>query len=466
MTSLDLLVRGGTVVTGGGSRRADVGVLGGWIEAIEAPGVLPEAAAERSVDAEGLLVLPGVVDVHTHTRVATDAQPDRFFQDSVAAAHGGTTTFLSFNNPGTGISEGAQRTLRSGIDEWLLRTAGDSAIDYGLSAVITAQQEDPAGDLEHAIRRGIPTLKAFMVYDFGIEPGRLRTMLSAVAQAGGMLELHCEDPTLLQRGIASLERTGRTRPADHAASRPVEVEAAGTAAAVGWARQDGQPLYVVHLSCREALWPAVAAKREGARVFVESCPHFLALDDSRYRTPDHEAIAAVVSPPLRSPDQRDALWRGLGDGSIDVIATDHVPDRLAVEKRYVGQPFTTISNGAPGIETLLAIVYSEGVAAGRISVERMVEVLCTAPARLFGLRHKGAIQVGRDADLVLFDPLARRTIHALDLHHTSDYTPYEGMRVRGAVRRVMVRGQDVIHEGRFVGRRGFGRYQARALEPR
>jgi dihydropyrimidinase len=459
------VVRGGTVVTPLGSRPADVLIAGGWIEAIEAPGVVTPRDTDRIVDASGLLVLPGVIDVHTHTRVATDQEPDRFFQDSVAAAYGGTTTFLSFNNPGTGISASAQRSLRAGIDEWILRTAGDSAIDYGLSAVITAQQEDPLGDLEHAIRRGVPTLKAFMVYDFGIEPARLRAMLGKVAEHGGLLELHCEDRRRLEREIDTLVRAGRIRPADHAASRPVGVEAAGTAEAVGWARDDHAPLYVVHLSCEDALRPAVAARAAGAHVYVETCPHFLTLDDSRYEGSDEDAIRVVVSPPLRPTRDRDALWAGLADGSIDVVATDHVPDRLAAEKHYVGQPFTQISNGAPGIETLLPLVYSEGVAAGQITIERMVEVLSATPARLFGLRHKGAIAVGRDADLVLLDPLATRTIHALDLHHSSDYTPYEGMLVHGAVRHVMVRGEDVIRQGRFVGRRGHGRYQDRVLAP-
>ncbi len=460
------VVRGGTVVTSGGSRAADVLIEGGWIERVEEPAVLPMGGADRVVDATGLLVLPGVIDVHTHTRVASDEEPDRFFQDSVAAAYGGTTTFLSFNNPGTGISDAAQRTLRAGIDEWILRTAGDSAIDYGLSAVITAQQDDPMGDLEHAIRRGVPTLKAFMVYDFGIGPKRLRPMLGKVAERGGLLELHCEDRRHLETEIGRLVRAGRTRPADHAASRPEFVEGTGTAEAAGWARDDHAPLYVVHLSCDEALRPATAARRSGARVYVETCPHFLTLDNSRYQGSDEEAIRSVVSPPLRSTRQQAVLWAGLADGSIDVVATDHVPDRIAVEKRYAGQPFTDISNGAPGIETLLSLVYSEGVAEGRITLERMVEVLSTAPARLFGMHHKGAIEVGRDADLVLLDPLATRTIHALDLHHTSDYTPYEGMRVRGAVRRVMVRGEDVIRDGRFVGRRGHGRYQDRVLFPR
>src|SRR4051812_753276 len=187
----DLIIRGGTVVGATGRRTADVAITGGRVTAVEEE--LPADADAREIDAAGLLVLPGVIDVHTHTRVASDDEPDRFFQDSVAAAFGGTTTFLSFNNPGTGISEAAQGRLRDGIDEWQRRTTGESAIDFGLSAVITAQQADPLGDLGHAIDRGVPTFKAFMVYDFGIEPGRLRPMLRRVADAGGMLALHCED---------------------------------------------------------------------------------------------------------------------------------------------------------------------------------------------------------------------------------------------------------------------------------
>ena len=302
-----------------------------------------------------------------------------------------------------------------------------------------------------------------MVYDFGIDPERLRPMLGRVAQAGGMLELHCEDRGELEMEINNLVDSGQTRPADHARSRPPSVEAAGTAEAVRWALDDDVPLYIVHLSCAGALRQATDGQAAGARIFVETCPHFLALGIDRYEGSDEDAIRYVVSPPLRSEFDRQMLWGGLTSGRIQVVATDHVPDRVAVEKRFVGQPFPQISNGAPGIETLLAITYSEGVSAGRVTLERMVEVLSAAPARIFGLARKGSLVPGNDADVVLFDPFAERTIHADDLHHTSDYTPYEGMAVRGAVRDVLVRGTDVIRDGRYVGRRGQGSYQERAL---
>ncbi|HLB44396.1 MAG TPA: amidohydrolase family protein, partial [Candidatus Limnocylindrales bacterium] len=179
--------------------------------------------------------------------------------------------------------------------------------------------------------------------------------------------------------------------------------------------------------------------------------------------PDEQAARYVISPPLRSPADRDALWTALADGSLALVATDHVPDRLAVEKQSWRESFDRISNGAPGIETLLAVVYSEGVVRGRITLERMVDALCTTPARLFGLNLKGAIEVGRDADIVLFDPTERRTLRAAELHHSSDYTPYEGIETSGVVRSVMVRGEFVIRDGRFVGRRGFGKFCERRL---
>ncbi len=460
----DLLIRGGTVVSASGSGVADMGIRDGVIVAVERG--IPSEAADRLIDATGLLVLPGVIDVHTHTRVATEQEPDRFFQDSVAAAYGGTTTFLSFNNPGTGISESAQRHLRDGVAEWLDRTANDAAIDYGLSAVITAQQEDPRADLGLAVESGVPSFKAFMVYDFGVDERALTELRGGVRGVGGMLQVHCEDRAMLAVGIARELAAGRTAPRFHAAARPPAVEAAGTRRAIELAAAAGAPMYAVHLSCGDALEAVRAAKAAGRPVFAETCPHYLALDATRYEGTDDDAVACCISPPLRGRRDVDALWAGLADGSLDVVATDHVPDRLSVEKRHSGVSFDGISNGAPGIETLLSVVYTEGVAKGRLTLERMVDVLSTNPARLFGLARKGSLEPGKDADVVLFDPAATRTLTAADLHHTSDYTPYEGMSVRGAVRTVLVRGREVIRDGEYVGARGFGRFLERSPDSR
>jgi dihydropyrimidinase len=461
----DLLLRGGTVVTAAGSRRADVAVSDATIAAIE-PDLAGLAAggSVEVVDATGLLVLPGAVDVHTHTRVATDAEPDRFFQDSVAAAFGGTTTFLAFNNPGTGSSPAAERSLLTGLREWRAATERDSAIDYAVSLAISGRMDDPVSELPAMVDEGVATAKAFMVFDFRLDDRRLFEAMRMLGSRGGMLQVHCEDPVLIDTAVADALGRGNIAPRFHASSRTTEAEAVATHRAMAFARAADAPVHVVHLSSRAALAQVAAAKASGVQAHAETCPHYLALTDDRYETPDIEAAARyVISPPLRPANDQAALWEGLADGSLDLIATDHVPDRLAVEKAEAsrGVPFDRISNGAPGIETLLSIAYSEGVARGRLTIERLVDLVSTTPARLFGIDRKGAIAVGRDADLILFDPAARRTLTAADLHHTSDYTPYEGFALTGAVRSVFVRGVPIIRDGVFVGTRGFGQFVGR-----
>lgn len=461
----DLLIRGGTVVTAAGSTRADVAVLDGSIQAIEPDlSALADGGAVEVVEATGMLVLPGAVDVHTHTRVATEAEPDRFFQDSVAAAIGGTTTFLAFNNPGTGSSPAAERSLLTGLREWRAATERDSAIDYAVSLAISGRMDDPVAELPAILDEGVSTAKAFMVFDFRLDDRRLFEAMRVLGARGGMLQVHCEDPVLIDSAVAGALARGDIAPQFHAATRSTEAEEVATHRVMAFARAADVPVHVVHLSSAAALDHVREAKASGVRAYAETCPHYLALTDARYAATDPASVAAcVISPPLRPQSDLDALWTGLAGGALDLIATDHVPDRMAVEKAEAvrGSPFNLISNGAPGIETLLAIAYSEGVAKSRLTIERMVDLISTAPARLFGLTRKGAIEPGRDADLVLFDPSARRTLRAGDLHHTSDYTPYEGFELSGAVRSVYVRGRPVIRNGAFVGTRGFGQFVGR-----
>ena len=440
-------------------------VRDGTIELVDASlGALAEGGSVEVIDATGLLVLPGAVDVHTHTRVATDAEPDRFFQDSVAAAFGGTTTFLAFNNPGTGSSASAERSLLAGLREWRAATERDSAVDYAVSLAISGRMDDPIRELPAMLDEGVSTAKAFMVFDFRLDDRRLFDALRVLGNRGGMLQVHCEDAVLIDNAVADALARGDTAPQFHATTRSTEAEAVATHRVMAFARAADVPVHVVHLSSAPALRHIREAKARGVRAHAETCPHYLALTEERYTATDVDAVAScVISPPLRPQSDQDALWSGLADGSLDLIATDHVPDRMAVEKADAakGVAFDRISNGAPGIETLLSIAYSEGVATGRLTVERLVDLIATTPARLFGLDRKGSIEVGRDADLVLFDPDARRALRAIDLHHTSDYTPYEGFSLTGEVRSVFVRGRPVIRDGAFVGERGFGQFVGR-----
>jgi dihydropyrimidinase len=458
----ELLVAGGTVVTAARSWQADVAVADGRITAV-GPNLAHEPGTEL-VDATGTLVLPGVVDVHTHTRLPTDDEPERFFQDSVAAAYGGTTTFLAFNNPGTGISTEGAHSLLAGLSEFRSRTEGESVVDYALSAVITGQQPDPVAELPELIGQGVPTAKAFMVFDFRLADDRLYAALQAMGRHGGLLEVHCENATVIDALTEEALARGNVACRHHALSRPTYAEAEATHRAIALAQAAGAPVYIVHLSCADALAEVVSAKARGWAVYAETCPHYLSLTDDRYAPPDEaEVIRSVISPPLRPEADRQALWLGLARGGLDLVASDHVPDRLAVEKRVPAPPFPQISNGAPGIETLLSVVYAEGVGKGRITVERLVDLLSTTPARLFGLPTKGAIEVGRDADLVLYNPAGNHPIRQADLHHTSDFTPYEGMDVPGSVRTVFARGRPVIRDGALVASRGSGRFVERAL---
>jgi dihydropyrimidinase len=459
----DLVVRGGTVVSPARSRRADVAVSGGIIEAVEPDLSGPAATADEVIDATGLLVLPGVIDVHTHTRVASDAEPDRFFQDSVAAAFGGTTTFLAFNNPGTGSSPAAHRSILTGIAEFRAVTASDSAVDFSLSPAILGGMDDPVAELPAMVDAGVPTAKAFMVFDFRLADRQIFEAMRVLGERGGMLQLHCEDPVLIDTAIEAALQRGNTAPRYHATTRSPEAEAVATHRAMAFAHAADAPVHVVHLSCAAALRYVAEAKASGVRAHAETCPHYLTLTDERYEERDPVTCAcSVISPPLRSGTDRDAMWAGLAAGTLDLVATDHVADRRGVEKSEAakGVAFDKISNGAPGIETLLTMVHA-GRAAGGLTLERMVDVLSATPARLFGLRNKGAIEVGKDADLVIFDPADRRTIRAVELHHTSDYTPYEGLNVAGAVRSVFVRGRAVVRDGSFAGERGFGRFVER-----
>ncbi|MEO5985980.1 MAG: dihydropyrimidinase [Candidatus Limnocylindria bacterium] len=446
------VIVGGRVVTPSGAVVTDIGIRDGKIAAVGPD--LPREGSEV-LDATGLLVLPGAIDVHTHVRLSDEMHPARFGQDLAAAAAGGTTTVLTFNNPGTGITAEGSSSPLAGLEEFQARTVGQAPIDFGLCSVISGTQARALDELPELIARGVPTFKAFMVYDFALPDDAIERAMGIAARHGGMLQLHCEEPSIIDPLVADAMAAGRVGARYHAACRPPAAEALATKRAIAMARRAEAPLYIVHLSCAEALDAVAEAKASGQPVYAETCPHYLAITDAVYADEsDADVMRRVISPPLRSAADVDALWAGLRDGTLDVVGSDHVPDRLDTEKRLPAPPFPEISNGGPGIETLTSIVYSEGVARGRLSVERMVEVLAASPASLFGLPTKGRLEVGMDADLVVWDPDTTRVIRQDDMHHTSDFTPYEGLEVAGAPVRVLSRGADVGPPvGRFIERR-------------
>lgn len=453
----DLIIAGGTVVTPHGTFIADIAVQGHAIAAISDPGSALGEARE-TLDARGMFVLPGAVDVHTHVRPAADDFPDRFFRDSVAAACGGTTSYLAFAWQPLGGS------LHATLREFVAMTARDAAVDYGVSLIMTDASSAALAEIPRVIEAGVPTFKAFMVYDFRVSDAALFDAMRHTHAAGGMMQVHCENCAVIDFLVAENLGAGRVTPRYHAASRPPAAEAEATHRAIALAAMADAPVYSVHLSCREALRHVREAKAAGQRAYAETCPHYLTLSDDRYNTEDAaEAAKYICSPPLRPRDHADDLWAALRDGDLDLIATDHVPDRFAVEKKRGAVPFDQIGNGAPGIETLLSLAYSEGVTQGRVSLERMVELVSTRPAQIFGLTNKGALEPGKDADIVVFDPSVRRTITQQSLHHACDFTPYEGIAVQGKVRDTISRGRIVVRDAEFIGTRGAGAFVERAL---
>jgi dihydropyrimidinase len=458
------LIRGGEVVNADGRQRADVLVED---EVVVALGEHLAAAADRVLDAGGCYVLPGGVDAHTHFELAFGGvvSSDDFVTGTIAALHGGTTTVIDFAVPEPGA------TLRSGYDVWRAKADGRSAVDYGLHVIVRDGSEARLAEMDELVAEGVTSFKLFMAYPgvYMLDDGAILRALRRARANRSLITVHAENGHAIEELRRQALAAGRTAPLDHALTRPPETEGEAVGRAAMLAELAGAPIYVVHLSAAEALARVRAARARGVRILAETCPQYLFLDEDAYREPGFAGAKYVMSPPLRPRGHQDELWRGLADGALQVVGTDHCPfcmgDDFAglgpQKTRGIGD-FTRIPNGVPGVETRLLLLHDGGVRAGRLSLERFVEVCCTAPARIFGLYpRKGVVAAGADADLVIFDPQRRQSLAAGALHMRVDYSPYEGRTVTGAPRAVLARGEVVVEDGKFLGRAGRGRYLRR-----
>jgi dihydropyrimidinase len=455
------LLRNGTVLTHAGRAAADVFVEGGVITRI---GPRLPLRAERVIDASGLLVMPGGIDAHTHLDMPAGGitSTDDFETGTVAAAFGGTTTVLDFATPEPGES------LLAALDTWKAKAAGKAVVDYGFHVVLREFSARTSSEVDLlAGREGVTSFKMFMAY-----PGRLMADDGAIAGAmrhtrerGGLVMIHAEDGGAIEVLIAESLRRGDTAPKFHALTRPPRAEADATARAVALAGIAGAPVFIVHLSCAGALEAVRRGRERGVAVFAETCPQYLCLSDAEYERSGFEAAAFVMSPPLRPAPHQDALWQGLAGGDLHTVGTDHCPFGLndPPHKQRGRGDFSKIPNGAPGIETRLMLLWDAGVRAGRLTPERFVEVTASAPAKVFGLwPRKGALAVGSDADIVLWNPERTVTLSASTHHMRVDYSLYEGRTVTGAPETVLSRGEIIVDRGAFLGRAGRGRFLARA----
>ena len=446
---MDLAIRGGIVVTPEGERRADIAVEKGRIAAIGAVG-----PADREIDATGRLVLPGCVDLHTHLASTPAWRPlDDFERGTRAAVAGGVTTVLSMV-----YQEGG--SLRAGVERGM-RDGGRSLADFAFHVVVTEPSTSARAEIPGLVRDGHAGLKVFMVTWRFVEstPDYLE-VYRAAGRAGALVAVHAEDHVIVAKRTAELHAAGRTGVEWFAESRPREAEEVAVRAAIAHARATGAAVYLVHLSSRGVLAALHAARAAGDRVQGETRPLYLYHTRERYLRPD--GALWVGQPPLRDSDDVAAVWAALADGTLDTVGTDHIPHTRAA-KLASGLSFDRIPPGVANLETLLPMLYSEGVRRGRLTLARLVEVLATAPARIAGMYpRKGVLAVGSDADAVVFDPNARRTIRAAELHSACDYDPYEGWEVIGWPEIVLSRGEVVFAAGKILAAPGRGRFVPRA----
>jgi dihydropyrimidinase len=452
------LVSGGTVVTAVSTYEADVLVDGGRIVQIGRDLDVP--GAER-IDATGKYVLPGALDVHTHLETPwgdTYVTADDWRAGSIGAACGGTTTIVDFALQAKG------QTLRQAIDGWHAKAEGKSVVDYGFHAMIMDLTDTVRAEIPRMIAdEGIPSFKVFMAYKGVVQADDetlLRTLLIA-SEHGGLTMVHAENGDAVYVIQERFAEQGKLGVEYWPQSRPPELEAEAAHRAIVLAGLANAPLYVVHVSSALAAGEIARARSAGRQVYGETCPQYLVLDEEHYARPD--GAKWVMAPPLRDRSNQEPLWRALASGTLQVVGTDHSAWPLEGYKDQSLDDFRFIIQGAPGIEERLSTLYTYGVEAGRLSLNRFVEVTSTAPAKLFGLYpQKGDVAIGADADLVVWDPAVEWTLGRDKLHGNTDYCTFEGLEVRGAPAVVLSRGRVVVRDREYVGGEGGGRFLHRA----
>jgi dihydropyrimidinase len=454
------LVKNGTVVTASDRYDADIYIDKGRITLI---GQGLNVPADTVVEASGKLVMPGGIDVHTHLDMpfGGTTSADDFESGTIAAAHGGTTTVVDFaiQNFGEG--------LYPAFEGWQRRAEGKSVIDYAFHMIVRELTDQVTGDMDRLTKHdGVTSFKLFMAYPgvFQVDDATIFRALLKTKENGGLVCMHAENGGVIDTLVKEALRKGQTAPKYHALTRPTRAEGEATSRAIALAEMADVPIYIVHLSCSDALEKVKQARDMGLPAYAETCPQYLFLSYEDYERPGFEGAKYVMSPPLREKWNQVALWKGLAKNDLQVVSTDHCPFCMnePPQKQLGKDDFSKIPNGAPGIETRLMLLWDGGVRTGRIDAHKFVEITSSNPARMFGLwPRKGTVAVGSDGDLVIWDPDKETTLSAKTHHMRVDYNPYEGRVVKGAPAVVLSRGDVIVDHGEFKGRKGRGEFVKR-----
>jgi dihydropyrimidinase len=459
MMGFDTIIKNGSVVTATDTYTADVAITNGKINAIGAD--LPTQNASKILDASGKLVMPGGIDVHTHLDMpfGGTTSADDFETGTRAAAFGGTTTLIDFAIQYKG------QPLRQAFDTWMNKAASKATCDYAFHCIVTDVSGGQLSEMNDLVHEGVTSFKLFMAYPgvFMLDDGSIFKALQTTSKNGGMICMHAENGSAIDVIVQQALAEGKRAPKYHALTRPTTAEAEAVGRAIALAEMAGAPIYIVHLSCNDALEKIREARDRGLPVYAETCPQYLYLSLENMDAPGFEGAKYVFTPPLREKWNQDKLWSGLKHDHLQVVSTDHCPFCFKEQKEMGRDDFTKIPNGGPGVEHRMSLIYSGGVASGRFSANRFVELVSTTPAKLFGLfPRKGTIAIGSDADLIIFDPKRKHTISAKTHHMRVDYSMFEGIEVTGMPDVVLSRGRVVVDADKFLGRAGQGEFLRRA----
>ncbi len=453
--NLDCVIKGGTLVTDHKILRSDIGIKDGLITIIAS-----DLQAENLIDANSCLILPGAIDPHVHLemKAGNTCSSDSWETGTIAAACGGTTTIIDFVEPEV------DQSLLEALDARLKQAEAQACIDFGLHMTIPPSFDHYLTQLSDVMDSGITSFKHYTTYQAQLSDSELIKSFCAIKNLGGLPMIHCENDAIIQWQVNSLIKAGLTGPENHPYSRPVAAEREAIERVLALAETVNVPIYIAHVSSKDAIDAINRSVSRGLSVFAETCPQYLLLNNDVYNRPDFEAAKYVCAPPIRTPNDNQSLWFALNKGVLQIASTDHCPFNFLGQKELGRRCFADIPGGLPGIELRLALLYTFGVLEQRISLDRWVEVCCTEPAKIFGLYpKKGTLTEGSDADIVIFDPQAQVEITHSILHENVDYTPYEGFNLIGFPTTILFHGQVIVREGKFVGKKGMGRFLHRNI---